>query len=112
MGRVFNEADYQRRLQELDSSEITLGQELSDIGSGWAGLMNPAEFGSNAIGTGPLNARKDMLAAKKEALRQARKAMISAIRATEREQRFNSVVPTEVEEIATGAPGEQLVKVP
>lgn len=102
MGQVFDEADYKRKLEALNTSNISVGDELSDIGAGWSGLANPFQIRSDAIGTGPLNARKDILLAKKEALRQARKEMIKAIQQAERDASFNSVLPTEVEQIVTG----------
>lgn len=106
MGRVFSEDDYQRRLDELDASNVSVGQEVGLI---WEGAM---DYGAGSGAARVLNAKKDIMRAKQEALRQARKAMINAIRAAEREQSFNSILPTEVEEIATGSPGEQLIKVP
>lgn len=110
MGQVFDEKDYQQRLAALDTSNISLGDEVSDIGAGWSGLLNPSVVGSSRIGSGPLNARKDILLAKQEALRQARKAMIHAIIKAEQDQALNGVLPTEVEQIVTGK-SDELIKV-
>lgn len=110
MGQVFDEADYRRKLEALDTSNISIGQEVGDIGSGWTGLVNPSVFGSGKIGDGPLNARKDILLAKQRALRQARKAMIKAIREADDAQRAKGILPVEVEEIVTGK-SDELIKV-
>lgn len=110
MGQVFDEADYRQRLAALENSEISLGDEVSDIWSGWKGLMNPFEFNSDKIGNGPANARKQILEAKREALRQARKAMIHAIVKAQQDQAFNGLLPTEVEQIVTGR-SDDLIKV-
>lgn len=110
MGQIFDEADYRRRLDALDSSNITMGQEASDIWAGWKGLMNPLVFDSSKIGSGPLDARKSILAAKQDALRRTRKKMIQAIRAEEDKALQNNVLPTEVEQIVTGN-SDVLIKV-
>jgi hypothetical protein len=110
MGHVFDEKDYRQRLDALDSSNISLGDEISDIGSGWAGLINPFTRNSAAIGSGPLDARKTILEAKQNALRQARKEMIRAIIKAEQDQAFNGGLPTEVEQIVTGQ-SDKLIKV-
>lgn len=72
--------------------------------------MNPFVVDPAKIGTGPLNARKNILLAKQEALRQARKEMIKAIRAADEAQRAQSLLPVEVEQIVTGA-SDELIKV-
>ncbi|BAL77033.1 hypothetical protein [Bradyrhizobium cosmicum] len=110
MAQVIDEADYRRRLDALDSSNISLGDEVSDIGAGWSGLLDPSQFGSDNIGTGPLNARKNILQAKQEALRHARKELIKAIRAADDAQRAASLLPIEVEQIVTGS-SDELIKV-
>lgn len=94
MGRVFDEADYLRRL-EAAQNEISTGTEL--------------RFIANADLRG-LNATKAHQAAKEEALRQARKQMLAAIEAASRDQALNGALPTEVEEIVTG-PSDELVKI-
>jgi hypothetical protein len=110
MGQVIDEADYRRRLEALDTSDISIGAEVSDIGAGWSGLVNPLVTDPSKIGSGPLNARKDVLDAKQIALRQARKEMINAIIRAEQDQAFNGVLPTEVEQIVTGK-SDDLIKV-
>lgn len=100
MGQVFDEADYRRKLDALDSSNIAIGDEASDIAEGWL----------KGTGSGPLDARKQILEAKQLALRQARKEMIHAIRAAERDQSLNGGLPTEVEQIVT-AKSDDLIKV-
>lgn len=100
MGQVFDEADYRQRLEALDSSNISIGDEASDIVRGWA----------TGTGSGPLDARKAILEAKQQALRQARKEMIRAIRAAADQQRANGLLPIEVEQIVTGR-SDDLVKV-
>ncbi|MGY4288890.1 hypothetical protein ACVWXO_008110 [Bradyrhizobium sp. LM2.7] len=94
MGQVFDEADYRRKL-EAAQNEIGTATEL--------------RFIANADLKG-LNAVKAHQEAKEVALRQARKQMLQAIAAAERDQSFNGGLPTEVEEIVTG-PSDQLVKV-
>lgn len=110
MGQIFDEADYRRRLDALDTSNISLGAEVSDIGAGWSGLLNPLVHDPSKIGSGPLNARKDILQAKQDALRHARKEMINAIIKAEQDQAFNGGLPTEVEQIVTGQ-SDELIKV-
>lgn len=100
MGQVFDEADYRRRLDALDSSNMSVGEEFGLIAEGWA----------KGSGSGPLDARKAILAAKQDALRRARKKMIRAIRAEEDKARQNNILPTEVEQIVTGK-SDALVKV-
>ncbi|MGJ5149867.1 hypothetical protein [Bradyrhizobium sp. HKCCYLR1023] len=100
MGRVFDEADYRRRLDQ--AAEMSTGEEAKLILRGLAGGVWNAE----------LEARKTMDRAKQEALRKARKEMIRAIRAEDDRQRQNAFLPREVEEIVTGSPGDELVKVP
>ncbi|MCK1669435.1 hypothetical protein [Bradyrhizobium sp. 153] len=101
MGQVFDQADYRRRLDALDSSNISIGDEVSDIAEGWA----------TGTGSGPLDARKSILLAKQEALRHARKELIRAIRAADDAQRANNVLPVEVEQIVTGGAADELIKV-
>ncbi|WP_456622147.1 MULTISPECIES: hypothetical protein [unclassified Bradyrhizobium] len=96
MGQVFDEADYRRRLDALDSSNISVGEEAGLIAKGG--------------GSGPLDARKTILFAKQQALRAARKKMIKAIRAEQDRMRQNNLLPTEVEQIVTGK-SDTLVKV-
>ncbi|MBR0931637.1 hypothetical protein JQ561_33930 [Bradyrhizobium diazoefficiens] len=107
MGQVFDEADYRRRLEALETSNIAVGEEAGLLGydllSG-----NMQEKGGN--GQGALNARKDILLAKQRALRDARKKMVRAIRAAEDKARQNDLLPTEVEQIVTGQ-SDTLVKV-
>lgn len=94
MGRVFDEADYERRL-EAAQNEISTGTEL--------------RFIANADLRG-LNAVKAHQDAKQAALRQARKQMLQAIEAARRDQAYNGLIPTEVEEIVTGS-SDELVKI-
>jgi len=100
MGQVFDEADYRRKLDALDSSNIGIGEEAGLIAEGWV----------KGTGSGPLDARKAVLAAKQNALREARKKMIKAIRAEEDKMRENNLLPVEVEQIVTGK-SDDLVKV-
>lgn len=104
MAQVFDEKDYQRRLEALDSSDVSIGQETSLIAQGIA------QYGSGSGAARVLNARKDILQAKQEALRHARKEMIHAIIKAEQDQAFNGVLPTEVEQIVTGQ-SDELIKV-
>jgi len=100
MGQVFDEADYRRRLEALESSQISAGEEFGLMQEGWV----------SGSGSGPLDARKRILFAKQQALRAARKKMIQAIRAEEDRMRRNNMLPTEVEQIVTGR-SDTLVKV-
>lgn len=100
MGQVFDEADYRRKLDALNSSNIGIGDEAGLIAEGWA----------KGSGSGPLDAKKDILLAKQRALREARKKMIRAIRAEEDKMRQNNLLPVEVEQIVTGR-SDTLVKV-
>ncbi|EJN15692.1 hypothetical protein PMI42_00709 [Bradyrhizobium sp. YR681] len=104
MGQVFDEEDYRRRLEALETSDITVGQEAGLISEG------VATYGSGSGAARALNARKDILLAKQEALRQARKEMIRAIIRAEQDQAFNGVLPAEVEQIVTGK-SDEIVKV-
>lgn len=100
MGRVFDEAEYRRRLAALETSNMSVGDEVAAIGEGWV----------RGSGSGPLDARKSVLAAKQRGLREARKKMIRAIRAEEDRMRQNNLLPTEVEEIVTGR-SDTMIKV-
>jgi hypothetical protein len=100
MGQVFDEADYRRKLDALDSSNIGIGEEAGLIAEGWA----------KGSGSGPLDAKKNVLAAKQRGLRDTRKKMIKAIRAEEEKMRQNDLLPVEVEQIVTGQ-SDMLVKV-
>jgi hypothetical protein len=100
MPRVFDEADYRQRLDQV-ADEISTGEEVRLIVKGLV----------TGEGAGPLNARKAMSEAKTNALRQARREMIRAIRAEDDRIRATNVIPTDVWEIATGS-NDELVKVP
>ncbi|WP_018456806.1 hypothetical protein [Bradyrhizobium sp. WSM4349] len=100
MAQVFDEKDYRRRLAALATSEISVREEAGLIWQGWV----------TATGSGPLDARKAIMEAKREALRQARKEMIRAIVKAEQDQAVNGGLPTEVEQIVTG-PSDELIKV-
>lgn len=67
MVRVFDEADYRRRLDQ--AAEISTGEEIKLIIKGWV----------TGEGSGPLDAQKAMNEAKQIALRKARKEMLQAI---------------------------------
>ena len=102
MVRVFDQADYDRRLEALRiMSDISTGEEL--------GLLAKGLVTGNAFG--PLEARIEINLAKIEALRQARKEMIQAIRAEQDKARRGAIIPLDVQELATGR-GDELVKVP
>jgi hypothetical protein len=100
MGQVFDEKDYQQRLAALENSEIPVREEAGLIFKGWV----------TATGSGPLDARKQILEAKREGLRHARKEMIRAIVKAEQDQALNGGLPTEVEQIVTGQ-SDELIKV-
>lgn len=97
MARVFDEADYKRRLLALEANDdVSLGQEIGFALSG-------DEAG--------LNARKDINLVKAEALRTARKEMVRAIRAAQEYALADAVIPLDVTETAFGK-SDDLVKVP
>lgn len=100
MGQVFDEADYQRRLAALRNSNISVREEAGLIWRGWV----------TGTGSAPLDARKDILDAKRRALEEAREKMIDAIEAADRDRRINGFLPSEVEQIVTGQ-SDTLVKV-
>lgn len=100
MGQVFDEADYERRLAALRTADIPIGEEVGLIWQGWV----------TGSGSGPLDARKKILDAKREALMQARDKMIDAIHEAARDRSRNGLLPVEVEQIVTGK-SDDLVKV-
>jgi phage-related minor tail protein len=100
MGQVFDEKDYQQRLEALRSSDITVREELGLIWQGWV----------SGTGSAPLDARKAILDAKREALEEARDRLIDAIEAADRDRRINGFIPDEVEQIVTGK-SDELIKV-
>jgi hypothetical protein len=91
MGKVFDEADYNRRLDQ--AANMSTGQELK------------------LIVTGGLDAKKAMNDAAQNALIKARKHMMKAIADEEQAMRDRRLIPIDVEEFATGAKGDELVKV-
>jgi GTP cyclohydrolase III len=99
MVRVFDEADYRRRLDQ--AAEISTGDEIKLIIKGWV----------TGEGSGPLDAQKAMNEAKQNALRKARKEMLQAIRAEDDRYRSNAIIPIDVTELATGK-SDELVQVP
>jgi hypothetical protein len=102
MVRVFDQADYDRRLEALQpSNDISLGEEIGLIWEGW----------KTGEGSGPLEARIAINEAKINALRQARREMIRAIRAEQDKARRGAIIPLDVQELVTGK-GDELVKVP
>lgn len=86
MGKVFDEADYQRKL-DAARNDISFGEELKFIAKGDS--------------TG-LSARKAFEDAKQDALRRARKKMLNRIDEEARDRSRSSLIPIEVEEIVTG----------
>lgn len=99
MARVFDEADYRARLDQ--AAEISTPDE--------ARLVIKGIFSGDSFGL--LNAQKQMNIAKQNALRQARKQMMQAIRAEDDKIRATNVIPQEVQEIVTGQ-DDELVQVP
>jgi hypothetical protein len=91
MGRIFDEEDFRRRLEQAE--DIPVKDEVRLIFDGADALA----------------ARKAMDDAKTNALRKARKKMIRAIREEDDRRRYNGLVPSEVEEIVTGS-HDELVK--
>jgi predicted ATP-grasp superfamily ATP-dependent carboligase len=101
MVRIFDEADYRRRLEALESNDNISFQELGLVVEG---MLKGTDFG-------PLDARKAINQAKIQALLQARKELIRAIRAADDKVRAGAVIPIDVQEIVAGG-GDELVKVP
>jgi hypothetical protein len=99
MVRVFDEADYRRRLDA--AAELSTSEEAT--------LLVKSIFSGDAFG--PLNARKAMDIAKQNALRKARKEMMQAIRAEDDRNRANAIIPIDVTELATGK-SDEIVQVP
>ena len=99
MVRVLDEADYRRRLDQ--AADISTGDEARLLIRGLA----------SGDWNGPLNAQKAMNEAKINALRQARKHLMRAIRAEDDRIRASNVIPTDVWELALGS-GDELAQVP
>ena len=89
MGKIFDGADYNRRLD--GAANVTVGTELKYIIRGEADV--------------PVK----MMAAKQAALLKARKKLLKAIQ-DERRKRLENVIPVEVEEVLTGT-RDELVQV-
>jgi hypothetical protein len=102
MARVFDEADYRRRLDALSTSNTPVGTEV--------GLLIKGFFQGDVLG--PVRAHNEILLAKQEALRQARKALVKQIQAEMDKRRNDAIIPLDVQEIITGGEADELVKVP
>ncbi|MHC2241493.1 hypothetical protein [Bradyrhizobium elkanii] len=94
MGKVFDEADYQRKLDAARNGISTREEARFVITGDLAGL----------------NARKAFQDAKERALMKARKEMLDRINQEQQDHALNDLVPTEVEEIVTG-PHDEIVSV-
>ncbi|MGY3689947.1 hypothetical protein ACVIGA_000027 [Bradyrhizobium sp. USDA 3240] len=90
MGKVFDGADYERRVDAARNS-ISVGEEAKFVITG------------DLVG---LNARKAFQEAKELALRKARKKMLDRIRQEEADHALNDLIPTEVEEVVNGSHDE------
>lgn len=100
MRQTFDEADFQRKLDQLETSNISASEETSLIWEGW----------TNSTGSRPLDAKKDILLAKQKALREARKKMIEAIRKENEKFSVLGLLPSGVDVIVD--PREKLMKLP
>ncbi|WP_246709737.1 hypothetical protein [Bradyrhizobium sp. 6(2017)] len=94
MGKVFDGADYERKLDAARNGISTSEEARFVITGDLAGL----------------NARKAFQEAKERALMKARKKMLDRIEQEQADHALNDWIPTEVEEIVTG-PNDEIVSV-
>ncbi|MGJ5000572.1 hypothetical protein ACQR10_04560 [Bradyrhizobium sp. HKCCYLRH2060] len=99
MTRVFDVADYRRRLDQAD--DLSTGEELRLILKG----------ASTGQGLNYVDARRTMITAKQDALRRARKELVKRLRQEDDRIRSQSILPVDITEW-TETSGDELVKLP